>query len=227
MKYENNTVSAVFIKRLNRFAAEVELKGETVCVHVKNTGRLGELLLPGSAVTLCDSCNPERKYRYDLISVYKEESGWVNIDSQASNAVFHEWLKTRSYPFTDAELIKPEYVHGDSRVDFYLEAPGRRILIEVKGCTLVKNGKGCFPDAPTERGVKHLNALARAASEGYECYVAFVIAVPGITEVVPNDEIHPEFGTALESARKSGVKVLFMQCSVTENEITITNGLLQ
>lgn len=221
MKYEN-TVNASFIKRLNRFTAEVSLNGLTETVHVKNTGRLGELLLPGASVTLQKASNPERKTKYDLISVYRDGLGWVNIDSQASNALVREWLEGPMCPFDGMTLLKPEKTYGASRVDFYIECGERKIFIEVKGCTLERNGIGLFPDAPTDRGVKHLSELSGAVKEGYECFIAFVIAMNGIELVEPNRETHPEFADALEEAVKSGVRMLFLPCRITKDTAEIT-----
>lgn len=213
MKYEN-TRTAIFISRPNRFTAIVEIDGEKETVHVKNTGRCRELLLPGADVVLQKSDNPNRKTRYDLISVRKENLGWVNIDSQATNKVMGEWLKTQGYT-----LIRPEYTYGDSRIDFYMEKGEERYLMEVKGCTLEIDGIGYFPDAPTERGIKHLQELAKAVDKGYHTILAFVIQMNGITEVRPNMKTHPAFGEALEEAKKAGVEVLFLPCHVTENTL--------
>ena len=221
MKYVN-TVGAEFIDRPNRFVAHVMADGTLQTVHVKNTGRCRELLLPGAEVTLAKADKPSRKTEYDLISVYKKNLGWVNIDSQVPNGVVKDWLKSGPEPFDKVTLLKPEYTFGKSRVDFYLECGGRRILLEVKGCTLEIDGTGYFPDAPTERGVKHLKELAQAAQNGYECYIAFVIAMPGVTEVLPNVETHPEFGTALEAATDAGVKVLYLTCDVAPDEISVS-----
>ena len=224
MKYQN-TISAKFVDRPNRFIAHVDINGKAETVHVKNTGRCKELLLPGVEVTLAQSENPSRKTRYDLISVYKNNMGWINIDSQAPNVAVREWLDSKPEPFGDLTLIHPEYTYGNSRVDFYLECGERRIFIEVKGCTLEINKLGYFPDAPTERGVKHLRELSGAVKEGYECYLAFVIAMNGITKVLPNLETHPEFGTALDEAEKAGVKILYLPCDVKPAELTIINIL--
>lgn len=218
-----NTVRAVFVKRLNRFAADVELNGMPLTVHVKNTGRLRELLIEGALCALFDSANPARKYRYDLVAVYKDGLGWVNVDSQAPNRVALEWLKSPACPLGHMDFVRPEYVYGNSRVDIYAESGSRKLLIEVKGCTLNIGGRGYFPDAPTERGVKHLNELANAARNGYECYIAFVIGVPGVTEVFPNDAAQPEFGEALKSALTAGVRVLNITCDITENSIIPKN----
>lgn len=215
MKY-NKTIHGQFCSRLNRFVAEVMINGKQETVHVKNTGRCKELLLPGTEVVLEISDNPSRKTKYDLICVYKENLGWVNIDSQAPNKVVKEWLAKQDY-----DMIRPEYSIGNSRIDFYMEKDGQKYLMEVKGCTLEIDGIGYFPDAPTERGVKHLRELQKAAQKGYQCYVAFVIQMEGIHEVRPNVKTHPEFGVALEEARQAGVQVLCLGCTVGENELEI------
>ncbi|MBO7393563.1 MAG: DNA/RNA nuclease SfsA [Abditibacteriota bacterium] len=222
MRYEN-TRAARFVERPNRFVAVVETDGAWETVHVKNTGRCKELLLPGAEVVLALGNNPNRKTRYDLIAVRKPNFGWVNIDSQAPNKVVAEWLAARPKPVGDIDVIKPEHTFGKSRVDFYMEGPGRRILLEVKGCTLEIEGVGYFPDAPTERGVKHLRELAAAAKSGYECYVAFVIAMPKVKIVLPNIDTHPEFGAALAEAEAAGVKVLHLPCRVSPDEIYIVS----
>lgn len=220
MKYEN-TVSGKFVDRPNRFVAHVNVAGTTETVHVKNTGRCRELLLPGAEVTLALSDNPNRKTKYDLISVFKKDLGWVNIDSQAPNSVVKEWLQSGPELFSGITLLKPECTYGNSRVDFYLECESRRIFIEVKGCTLEIDNIGYFPDAPTERGVKHLQELSKAVSEGFECYIAFVIPMPGVTKVLPNRSTHPRFGEALDEAEKSGVKILYLPCRVAPDELVI------
>lgn len=220
MKYEHTTRGR-FVARLNRFVAEVEIDGRVERVHVKNTGRLGELLLPGALVILEKASDPNRKTAYDLVGVLKEGLGWVNIDSQASNRLMKEWLESGHSAFCGITKLKPEFTYRDSRVDFYLECGERKILIEVKGCTLEREGIGYFPDAPTERGVKHLHTLQTALNEGYEAYVAFVIAMPGITEVRPNRETHPAFGAALDEVTADGVRVLHLACEVGESEIRI------
>lgn len=213
MKYGKIT-KAYFVERPNRFIARVELNGSIETVHVKNTGRCKELLLPGSTVILEESDNPERKTKYDLIAVYKEGLGLVNIDSQAPNKVALEWLGSQGY-----DLIRPEYTYGNSRIDFYMEKNGEKYLMEVKGCTLEVDGIGYFPDAPTERGVKHIHELIKAKQEGYNAALAFVIQMPGIHEVRPNVATHPEFGTAMEEARKAGVDIVFIECQVYEGEL--------
>lgn len=218
MKYKN-VKNAKFHNRPNRFIANVWIGRELEKVHVKNTGRCRELLLPGAEVILEKSDKPERKTKYDLISVFKEGLGWVNIDSQAPNKVVKEWLEKQNYTY-----IKPEYTYGDSRVDFYMEKDEEKYLMEVKGCTLEKEGIGYFPDAPTERGVKHLKELTKAAAKGYHCIVAFVIQMEGISEVRANVETHLEFAEALEEAENAGVQVLFFTCKVTEDSLEIINS---
>jgi len=225
MKYAK-TVTAVFLERPNRFVAEVDIDGKRETVHVKNTGRCRELLVPGRPVILAESDNTARKYRYDLISVEKPGLGWVNIDSQAPNQVVLEWLKTKPSPFRDMTYLKPEYRIGDSRIDFYLEAGDRKILIEVKGCTLERDRIGYFPDAPTERGAKHLRELRASVNEGYECYIAFVIAMPGVTEVRPNAETDPAFSEAFYEALEGGVQVLHLPCAVKPDELLVDREFL-
>lgn len=220
MEYPNITY-AKFIERPNRFVAVVEVAGQREVVHVKNTGRCKELLLPGSKVVLTEPVSANRKTRYDLIGVWKKNLGWVNIDSQAPNKVVQEWLESGKSKFKKITFLKPEYTYGKSRIDFYLEQGKKKIFIEVKGCTLEIDGMGYFPDAPTERGVKHLHELAAAVAEGYECYLAFVIAMPKVTRVLPNVATHPEFGTALRMAQKAGVKVLYLTCDVEPNRLQI------
>lgn len=215
MKY-GKVVEGRFLHRPNRFIAQVSIDGKEETVHVKNTGRCRELLLPGATVVLEVSDNPNRKTAYDLIAVYKQKIGLVNMDSQAPNKVVAEWLKGQDYT-----KIKPEYTYGNSRIDFYMEKGEEKYLLEVKGCTLEIDGIGYFPDAPTERGVKHLKELTRAAAEGYHCSVAFVIQMEGVYEVRPYDVTHPAFGEALEEARNAGVDVLFLCCEVKPDELRI------
>lgn len=218
MKYDK-IVEAFFIERPNRFIARVKIDGaeEVELVHVKNTGRCRELLLPGAEVILedCIEKNPNRKTRYDLIAV-KKNGMWVNIDSQAPNKVVKEWLIKQGY-----DCIKPEYAFGNSRMDFYMEKGKQKYLMEVKGCTLEIDGVGYFPDAPTERGVKHLRELAVACGQGYKCLIAFVIQMEEISEVRPNTAMHPEFGIALEEAKDAGVEVLFLKCHVGMDRLEI------
>lgn len=218
--FYENTVPGIFVRRLNRFTAEVLIDGQEETVHVKNTGRLQELLVPKAKVTLQKVDDPKRKTAYDLISVYKPKLKWVNIDSLAPNALMKQQLLSLDY-----DRVKPEYTYGDSRMDFYMERDGEKYLTEVKGCTLasdLKRGIGLFPDAPTERGVKHLNELARAAQEGYHCQIVFVIQMNGIHLVFPNDETQPEFRQALVRAARAGVQVVYYDCHVEADSIKIT-----
>ena len=221
MIYED-IVEGKFVDRPNRFIAHVEINGQVETVHVKNTGRCKELLLPGVKVVLEKASNPNRKTKYDLIAVYKKNFGLINMDSQAPNKVVAEWLSGQDFSY-----IKPEYTYGNSRIDFYMEkqigSQGKpeRYLMEVKGCTLEIDGQGYFPDAPTERGVKHLRELAAARQEGYECVVAFVIQMEGVMEVRPYVEMQPEFGIALAEAEAAGVKVLFLPCKVGRDWLKI------
>ena len=212
-----NVVEGQFVCRNNRFTAEVLVNGIQETVHVKNTGRMRELLFTGASVVLAVADRPNRKTKYDLISVYKESLGWVNIDSQASNQVVGEWLKNQ-----DCTLIKPEYKYGDSRLDFYMERNDEKYLMEVKGCTLEIDGIGYFPDAPSERAVRHLHELMQASKQGYHCILVFVIAMPKVTLVRPNLVTHPEFGQALSEARAAGVEVWDLPCEVTKEGIAIS-----
>lgn len=219
MKYKS-IIAATFRSRPNRFIANVYIDGKPETVHVKNTGRCKELLLPGAKVILEVSDNPARKTKYDLIAVYKEGLGLVNIDSQLCNKVAGEWLAKQNFDF-----IKPEYTYGASRVDFYMERNGEKYLMEVKGCTLEIDGIGYFPDAPTERGIKHLKELTAAVQNGFHCSVAFVIPMEGITEVRANVATHKAFGDALEEAKQAGVEVLFLPCRVLPDEVWITEQI--
>lgn len=223
MKYKN-TVMGKFVDRPNRFIAHVEINGKVETVHVKNTGRCRELLLEGVSVVLEVSDNPSRKTKYDLIAVYKNNLGWINIDSQVPNTVVKEWLESGNSLFKDITYLKPECKYGNSRVDFYLEQGDRKVFIEVKGCTLEIDGEGYFPDAPTDRGVKHLKELAGAVREGYECYVAFVIAMPGIKVVHPNETTDPDFAKAFYEAKEAGVKIIFIECEIEPDEIKAVGG---
>ena len=208
------------MRRINRFVAEVLIDGNPEQIHVKNTGRLQELLLPNAKVTLQRADNPDRSTAYDLISVYKPRLKWVNIDSLAPNELMKQQLMSLNY-----DVVRPEYTFGDSRFDFYMEREGEKYLTEVKGCTLaadLKRGIGLFPDAPTERGVKHLDELASAAKEGYHCQIAFVIQMNGVHMVFPNDDTQPDFGQALVRAAKAGVQVVYYSCHVEADSIKIT-----
>ncbi len=214
-------VKANFISRPNRFVAKVLFEGKEITVHVKNTGRCKELLLPGATVFLEKAQNPERKTPYDLVAVEKDGK-IINIDSQAPNQVVKEWLLKQDYT-----LVKPEYKYGNSRIDFYMEKSSDdgksldRYLMEVKGCTLFIDGVGYFPDAPTERGAKHLRELTEAVRQGYKAIIAFVIQGEGISEVRPNEVTDPEFAKAFYEAMEAGVQVLFLKSRVFASEIYI------
>ncbi len=211
MQYENIT-KALFISRPNRFIAEVEIDGKPETVHVKNTGRCKELLLPGCEVWLTAPGTPNRKTKYDLVAVRKSNGMLINMDSQAPNKVVKEWLAKQNY-----DKIVPEYTYGASRINFYMERGKERYLMEVKGCTLEVDGVGYFPDAPTERGIKHLRELMKAVEDGYHAILLFVIQMDEVREVRANVATHPEFGIALEEAKKAGVEVKFLTCHVEPN----------
>ncbi|MCR5695277.1 MAG: DNA/RNA nuclease SfsA [Clostridia bacterium] len=213
MNYANIT-KAIFTGRPNRFIANVLLSGEEVTVHVKNTGRCKELLVPGAEVWLTAPGGPSRKTKYDLIAVHKPGGSLFNIDSQAPNKIAFEWLSGQNL-----DKIVPEYTYGDSRIDFYMERGSEKYLMEVKGCTLEVDGIGYFPDAPTERGVKHIRELIKATQEGYHAVLAFVIQTEGVFEVKANVQTHPEFGEALEDAKRAGVKVIALPCRVEPDRV--------
>lgn len=246
MRY-GNIHKAVFLSRPNRFIAKVLLEGEELTVHVKNTGRCKELLVPGCAVYLEKSANPERKTAYDLVAVEKPlpdgRTRLVNMDAQAPNQLFREWAEAGHF-WPGLTLLRPETTFENSRFDFYWEdrragldpaptsppassvgagsKPARRGFVEVKGCTLEEDGWTYFPDAPTDRGVKHLRELIRAKEQGYEAAVCFVIQMSGVKGFSPNDRTHPEFGAALRQAHAAGVEVLAYECAVTPEEVYIT-----
>ncbi len=224
MKYENISKGS-FIDRPNRFIATVEIQeagnARRECVHVKNTGRCRELLLPGAEVYLEKSLTGRRKTGYDLIGVKKGDV-LVNIDSCAPNKAVYEWLKSGAL-LKDVTLIKPEAVFGDSRLDFYVEAAGRRIFLEVKGVTLEKQSVALFPDAPSKRAVKHVRELIRAMDEGYESYILFVIQQKGIRCFSPNQEAQPEFADILQTAQRAGVRILAYDCMVTQNSMELSD----
>ena len=218
MRYEKME-PAVFLERPNRFVAYVERAGRREICHVKNTGRCRELLVPGAELYVQRSDNPARKTALDLISV-KKGSQWVNMDSQAPNKAAAEWLRQGGLGCREI-TIRPEYKYGDSRFDFFLEADGRKAFMEVKGVTLEEDGIARFPDAPTERGVKHIRELIRCLNAGYEAYVFFVIQMKGVRAFEPNDRTHPAFGEALREAAKKGVQILAYDCVVRPDEMSI------
>ena len=211
---------AEFLARPNRFVARVLLDGKEETVHVKNTGRCRELLVPGARVYLAEGDNPARKTRYDLVAVEKGEL-LVNLDSQAPNKVFAQWAQAGGFR-PGLTLLRPETTWGNSRFDFYWEdAAGQRGFVEVKGVTLEEEGHVRFPDAPTLRGVKHLEELVRARAEGYDAAVCFVVQMEGMVDFAPNDATHPAFGAALRRAAAAGVTVLAMECAVTPGSLAI------
>lgn len=218
MRYEKME-PAVFLERPNRFVAYVERAGRREICHVKNTGRCRELLVPGAELYVQRSDNPARKTALDLIAV-KKGSQWVNMDSQAPNKAAAEWLRQGGLGCRKI-TIRPEYKYGDSRFDFFLEADGRKAFMEVKGVTLEEDGIARFPDAPTERGVKHIRELIRCLDAGYEAYVFFVIQMKGVRAFEPNDRTHPAFGEALREAAKKGVQILAYDCVVRPDEMSI------
>lgn len=223
MRYKK-VVCGSFISRPNRFIAKALIDGNEETVHVKNTGRCCELLLPGCKVYLSVSDNPARKTAFDLVAVEKQREGklplLVNLDSQAPNTVAEEWLGAGNL-FPKGAEIRREVTFGSSRFDFYLQYGERKAYLEVKGVTLEENGCACFPDAPTERGVKHLGELVECVKAGFEAYVLFVIQMGEMRQFLPNDATHKAFGDALRAAAAAGVQILAMDCNVTPDSLTI------
>ena len=231
MTYQNLR-PAVFLARPNRFIAQVELDGREETVHVKNTGRCRELLIPGCTVYLEGSADTRRKTKYDLVAVEKARPDLppllINMDAQAPNRVFGEWMSAghgEPLGLPKPALLRPETTWGNSRFDFYWELSERRGFVEVKGCTLEDNGLALFPDAPTLRGVKHLLELIACRQAGYEAAVCFVIQMAGMTAFSPNDATHPEFGAALREARRAGVRVLAAECAVTPGSLVMSRAI--
>ncbi len=218
MQYKN-VKKGTFIARPNRFIAYVEIDGREEICHVKNTGRCRELLLPGTEVYLEPTANPDRKTKYDLIAVRKGKS-LINIDSTAPNAVFGEWVRESGF-FGEITLFKPECTYQNSRFDFYLEAAERKIFIEVKGVTLEENGVVRFPDAPTERGIKHLRQLTACLSDGYEAHVFFIAQMEKANYFTPNRQMHAAFADALSEAYKRGVGVHCLSCHIAPDALCI------
>lgn len=216
--YYDNMISARFLSRPNRFIAHIEIDGKTEICHVKNTGRCRELLQPGAAIWCQKSSNPKRKTRYDLICVQKGNR-MINMDAQAPNTAAKEWLLSGG--LGHIRNLRPEFTYGDSRFDFAFDKDGRQCFLEVKGVTLENGGVCAFPDAPTERGAKHINGLIRAAQEGYGAYILFVIQMPDVAFLHPNDATDPAFGLALREAAENGVTVLAMDCAVTPDTMVI------
>jgi len=214
----DNIKPGIFLARPNRFIAYIEINGQMEVCHVKNTGRCRELLIPRAMVLVQEVDSPTRKTKYDLIAVYKGQR-LINIDSSAPNKVFAEWLQKGGL-FQDITLVKPERHFGSSRFDFYVEGDGRKAFVEVKGVTLEDNGVVRFPDAPTERGVKHLKELAACIEAGFEAYAVFIVQMKDVLYLEPNWTTHRAFGEALQKAAGQGVHVLALDCQVTENSIT-------
>ncbi len=220
MKYEN-VYKGIFKERLNRFTCIVKIEGKDEKAHLKNTGRLKELLYEGNTVYLQRSSNPERKTKYDIISAEKligEKMIIVNIDSQRANDTAEEWLK-KSILFSENAKLRREVTYKNSRFDFYIEDGERKVYLEVKGCTLERDGVAYFPDAPTLRGVKHIGELCECVKDGFDAYILFVIQMKGIKKLCPNNETHKEFGDALRSAQKRGVGILAVDCITTHDSV--------
>lgn len=215
MRYEQ-IVPARFLSRPNRFIALAELGGREIVCHVKNTGRCRELL-PGAEIWLQHMPAPERKTAYDLIAVRKGDQ-IVNMDSNAPNIVVREWLASGGAGSIPS-LIRSEVTHGDSRFDLYFESAGRVSFLEVKGVTLEEDGVALFPDAPTERGVKHLKGLCRCVEEGFGACAVFLVQMKGVSRFEPNRRTHPAFAEALAEARATGVRLIALDSLVTPDEI--------
>lgn len=215
----SNIIEGIFLSRPNRFLAQVEIGGREETVHVKNTGRCRELLIPGTKVLLTKSANPARKTAYDLVSVYKGDR-LVNMDSQAPNEMAAEWVKGGGF-ISGITAVKREKVFGNSRFDLYIEAGERRIFMEVKGVTLEENGVARFPDAPTERGVRHVEELADCVKAGYEACLFFVVQMKGVTFLEPNWRTHPAFGEALRYAASREVRIMAYDCQVFPGTVEI------
>lgn len=220
MKYKN-IVQGNFILRENRFIAQVDIKGKSETVHVKNTGRCKELLVPGAKVYLQGSKKKERKTKWDLVTVQKGER-LINMDSQAPNTLVREWIDEGGIG-SDISLIKPEYTYGSSRLDFYLERGEKRILIEVKGVTLEQDNWVMFPDAPSKRAIRHVEELCESLKHGYESYIIFVVQMDQVEYFSPNEAMHPDFAKSLRKAEKLGVHIQALTCKVEETQVKI-NG---
>ena len=209
-----NIRPGIFIKRPNRFIAHVEVDGAEEICHVKNTGRCRELLVPGAKVWLVESDNPARKTRFDLVAVEKVRADGtllINMDSQAPNHIIREWAEAGNFR-PELKILRGETTFGNSRFDFYWEDSEKRGFVEIKGVTLEHDGVVRFPDAPTERGVKHLEELISAKAAGYEAAVCFIVQMEGMKHLEPNDATHPAFGDALRKCAASGVEVLALEC---------------
>ena len=218
MRYDN-IHKGKFLSRPNRFIANVEIDGKAEVCHVKNTGRCKELLIEGCTVWLEHSDSESRKTAFDLVAVEKGDR-LINMDSQAPNKAVGEWLREKM-PFGESFSVYPEKKYGNSRFDFYLESQDRKIFMEVKGCTREKDGVVLFPDAPTLRGVKHIEELSHCLDEGYESYIMILVQMSDVKYFTPNYDTHPEFGEALEKASRKGVKILCYDCNVTHDSMTV------
>ena len=212
-----NIQKARFLNRPNRFIAHIDIDSKTEVCHVKNTGRCRELLTENATVFVQESDNPNRKTKYDLISVLKGEK-LINMDSQIPNKVFGEWAQNSGF-FGEIKLLKAEKTFENSRFDFYIETDNDKIFVEVKGVTLEQDGVVMFPDAPTERGVKHINELCRCIDNGYKAYIFFIIQMDNVKYFTPNRKTHPQFADALKAAAEKGVGVYALDCKVSENSI--------
>lgn len=219
MRYENIT-EGIFLKRPNRFIAHVEIDKRVEVCHVKNTGRCRELLVPGTPAFLEKSSNPNRKTQYDLIAV-KKGNRLINMDSQIPNKVVEEWL-LKGNLFGEGAVVKREVTYGNSRFDLYIETPDKKCFMEIKGVTLEEDGVVRFPDAPTQRGVKHVKELCRCIEDGYQAYIMFVIQMEDVRYFEPNEATHPEFGEALREAQKAGVHILAYACDVRKDLINLS-----
>ena len=218
MKY-NRIIKGRFLARPNRFIAHVEINGCEEIVHVKNTGRCAELFCKGSEVFVQESDNPQRKTRWDLIGVVKDGK-MVNVDSQIPNRVVQEWIE-QGHLFENVRMVRPETTYGNSRFDLYVEYDNKKAFVEVKGVTLEEDGVVRFPDAPSERAVKHVEELIHAVQEGYEAYVFFVIQMRNVRYFTPNRDTHPAFADALARAKNAGVQILAYDCRVGYDSIEI------
>lgn len=218
MNYEN-VRKAIFMSRPNRFIAHVLVDEVDTVVHVKNTGRCRELLVPGAEVFLEKAKSNDRKTPYDLITVRKGQR-LINMDSQAPNRIFAEWVKTGG-GFAECSLLKAECTYKNSRFDFYYETPSSRGFVEVKGVTLEENGVVRFPDAPTQRGVKHIEELMDAKENGYDAWVVFIVQMNHVSHFEPNDHTHPEFGEVLRKAKACGVRMMALTCEVSETTVIV------
>ena len=213
----SNISKAEFISRPNRFIAHIKIDGKEEIAHVKNTGRCKELLTPNATVFVQKSDNPNRKTKYDLIAVLKGER-LINMDSQIPNKVFGEWVQSSGF-FGNLTLVKAEKTFGSSRFDYYLETENNKIFVEVKGVTLEENGVVLFPDAPTERGVKHINELCHCIDAGYKAYIFFIIQMDDVKYFTPNRKTLPQFADALKAAKEKGVGIYALSCKVSENSL--------